>query len=425
MRTDSVNIADSALREIAELVQQDYGKAYSLAEPRRYKTSSRSAQEAHEAVRPTSVLRTPQLMSRSRSSATSSGCTRLIWQRTVATQMADARFDQVGIDIEALRRRRQRRATPLRACARPGRRSRSTGSSASTSEGRDDEPDEDAEADAAGAHRRAGPAACSRSCRSSTSRSRRRGYTEASLVKTLEELGIGRPSTYASIISTIQDRGYVRLEDRRFRPEDVGMVVTDKLVEHFPDIVDVNFTGVHGGRARRHRRRRARNGRRCSTSSTVRSSARSRRPRTRSSGTQEELDELCPLCPQEGREPGKLQVKLGRLRQVHRVPELSGMPLHPQHGRQRAPEPELLDETCPECGSHSCSSASGATVRSSDAAATPSAATSRRTRRPSTGVTCPQCHQGELVEKHTRFGTPFYSCDRYPECDAGGEQPAR
>src|SRR4029078_8637227 len=67
-------------------------------------------------------------------------------------------------------------------------------------------------------------------------------YSEASLVKKLEEEGIGRPSTYASIISTIQDRGHVRLEDKRFRPEDVGYVVTDKLVEHFPDVVDVNFT---------------------------------------------------------------------------------------------------------------------------------------------------------------------------------------
>ena len=81
-------------------------------------------------------------------------------------------------------------------------------------------------------------------------------FTEASLVKTMEELGIGRPSTYASIIGTIQERKYVRLEDKRFYPEDVGKVVTDKLIEHFPDIVDVNFTAVHGEGARRHRRGR-------------------------------------------------------------------------------------------------------------------------------------------------------------------------
>src|SRR4029453_15943394 len=101
MRTDSVTIADSALRELAELVNQDYGTAYTLAEARRYKTRSRNAQEAHEAVRPTSVFRTPQ-----RGAAPLGGdqlrLYTLIWQRTVATQMADARFDQVGIDIDAV-----------------------------------------------------------------------------------------------------------------------------------------------------------------------------------------------------------------------------------------------------------------------------------------------------------------------------------
>ena len=113
MRTDSLNIADSALREIAELVKTEYGPTYSLAEPRHYKTKSRSAQEAHEAVRPTSVLRTPDLMSRILE-VDQLRLYRLIWQRTVATQVADARFNQVGIDIEALAQDASRRR-PLRA----------------------------------------------------------------------------------------------------------------------------------------------------------------------------------------------------------------------------------------------------------------------------------------------------------------------
>src|SRR5204862_3523162 len=100
MRTDSVTIADSALREIAELVQQDYGKAYSLAEARRYKTRSRNAQEAHEAVRPTSVFRTPQRVAAALDRDQLRLYT-LIWQRTMACQMAEARFNQVTIDIEA------------------------------------------------------------------------------------------------------------------------------------------------------------------------------------------------------------------------------------------------------------------------------------------------------------------------------------
>ena len=116
MRTDSVTIADSALREIAEMVRSEYGEAYTLPEARRYKTRSRNAQEAHEAVRPTSVLRTPQRMA-STLDRDQLRLYTLIWQRTVATQMAEARFDQVGVDIEALRPGRPLRAARHRADA--------------------------------------------------------------------------------------------------------------------------------------------------------------------------------------------------------------------------------------------------------------------------------------------------------------------
>jgi len=234
MRTDSVNIADTALREIAELVKNDYGQAYALAEPRRYKTRSRNAQEAHEAVRPTSVLRTPDrvegVLDRDQLRLY-----RLIWQRTVATQVADARFNQVGVDIEGLdgEVRYGLRAT--------GQTLVFDGFIRIYKEGRDDQVDEDAETTL--------PDLTAEQLLRMLEVLPEQHFTqppprfsEASLVKTLEELGIGRPSTYASIISTIQDRGYVRLEEKRFYPEDVGMVVTDKLIEHFPDVVDVHFT---------------------------------------------------------------------------------------------------------------------------------------------------------------------------------------
>src|SRR5438132_123124 len=318
MRTDSVTIADSALREIAELVKQDYGRDYSLAEARRYKTRSRNAQEAHEAVRPTSVFRTPQRVAAALDRDQLRLYT-LIWQRTVATQMADARFDQVGIDIEAL----------APAASGNGERTRyglrATGQTLTFDgflklyrEGRDDEPDEDAEA--------APPVLTAEQLlrmlevlpeQHFTQPPPR--YTEASLVKKLEELGIGRPSTYASIISTIQDRGYVRLEDRRFRPEDVGYVVTDKLVEHFPDIVNPDFTAymekelddIAEGQLRKVQMLEEFNG------PFERALEKAEDSFERYS---EELDELCPLCPQEGREPGRLQVKLGRYGKFIRCP---------------------------------------------------------------------------------------------------------
>src|SRR5512133_443460 len=306
MRTDSVTIADSALREIAELVQQDYGKAYSLAEARRYKTRSRNAQEAHEAVRPTSVFRTPQRVAAALERDQLRLYT-LIWQRTVATQMADARFDQVGIDIEAL--------APAGVSGEQTRYGlRATGQTLTCDgflklyrEGRDDEPDEDAEA--------ALPVVTAEQLlrmlevlpeQHFTQPPPR--YTEASLVKKLEELGIGRPSTYASIISTIQDRGYVRLEDKRFFPEDVGVVVTDKLIEHFPDVVVINFTAqleeeldeIAEGQVGWTQVLHEFNG------PFERALEKAEDSFER---YEEELDELCPLCPQEGREPGTLEVK--------------------------------------------------------------------------------------------------------------------
>ena len=418
MRTDSVTIADSALREIAELVTHDYGKDYSLAQARRYKTRSRNAQEAHEAVRPTSVFRTPQRVAAALERDQLRLYT-LIWQRTVATQMADARFNQVGIDIEAL--------TPAGnggGQARYGL--RATGQTLTFDgflklyrEGRDDEPDEDAEA--------ALPVLTAEQVlrmlevlpeQHFTQPPPR--YTEASLVKKLEELGIGRPSTYASIISTIQDRGYVRLEDRRFRPEDVGYVVTDKLVEHFPDIVNPDFTAymekelddIAEGQLRKVQMLEEFNG------PFERSLEKAEDSFERYS---EELDELCPLCPQEGREPGRLQVKLGR------YGKFIGCPNYPEcryirnmDGTERA-EPELLDETCPDCG-RQLQRRVGRYGPFVGCSGYPECRYIKKDPPTSTGVTCPQCHRGELVEKHTRFGT-FYGCDRYPDCDLAVNNP--
>jgi DNA topoisomerase-1 len=419
MRTDSVTIADSALREIAELVKQDYGRDYSLAEARRYKTRSRNAQEAHEAVRPTSVFRTPQRVAAALERDQLRLYT-LIWQRTVATQMADARFDQVGMDIEALAPANGHGGGQTRYGLRAtGQTLTFDGFLKLYREGRDDEPDEDAEA--------ALPVLTAEQLlrllevlpeQHFTQPPPR--YTEASLVKKLEELGIGRPSTYASIISTIQDRGYVRLEDRRFRPEDVGYVVTDKLVEHFPDIVNPDFTAymekelddIAEGQLRKVQMLEEFNG------PFERALEKAEDSFERYS---EELDELCPLCPQEGREPGRLQVKLGR------YGKFIGCPNYPEcryirnmDGTERA-EPELLDETCPDCG-RQLQRRVGRYGPFVGCSGYPECRYIKKDPPTSTGVTCPQCHRGELVEKHTRFGT-FYGCDRYPECDLAVNNP--
>jgi DNA topoisomerase I len=412
MRTDSVNIAESALREITALVDREYGEAYTLSEPRHYKTRSRNAQEAHEAIRPTSAMRTPDRI-RGSLDDRQFKLYRLIWQRTVASQMAEARFNQVGVDIEAS-------ADDVRYGLRAtGQTLIFDGFRRVYFEGRDDAPDEDAE--------NMLPELTAEQLLRMLELLPEQHFTqppprfsEASLVKTLEELGIGRPSTYASIISTIQDRGYARLEDRRFYPEDVGEVVTDLLVEFFPDIVDTAFTArfeeelddiaegklgwiqvldeFYGPFERMIEK---------STDEIQR--------------FEERLDEKCPKCPTEGREPGNLVIKLGKYGKFigcDNFPECSY--IRNMDGSER-PEPELIDELCPECG-RQLQKRTGRYGPFVGCSGYPDCKFIKRDPPTSTGVTCPECKQGELVEKRTRFGM-FYGCERYPDCTMTANNP--
>jgi DNA topoisomerase-1 len=422
MRTDSVTIADTAIREIGELVLQEFGRAYGLEVPRRYKTRSRNAQEAHEAIRPTSVLRTPDRVASSLDRDQLRLYT-MIWQRTVATQMAEARFNQVGVDIEATA------ADTAAAEATYGL--RATGQTLVFdgfirvyTEGRDEGPDEDAE-------NRLPELIAEQALRMLEVLPEQHftqpppRFTEASLVKTLEELGIGRPSTYASIISTIQDRGYVRMQDKRFYPNDVGEVVTDKLVEHFPDIVNVNFTAemeeeldeiAEGELARV---QVLRNFYGPFAESLIRAEEKFER-------FVEELDEDCPRCIEEGRTPpGRLQKRLGRygffIGCTRFAEEDGGCKYIRNLDGQERPEPETLDETCPECG-RPLQRKYGRFGPFVGCSGYPECKYIKRDPPKGTGVTCPQCGQGEIVEKRTRFGL-MYGCVRYPDCDFAVNHP--
>jgi DNA topoisomerase-1 len=412
MRTDSVNIAETALREIAELVRGEFGTAYALPEHRRYKTRSRNAQEAHEAIRPTSVLRSPDRVAASLE-PDQLRLYDLIWKRTVATQMAEARFDQVGVDIQAV----EGEATyGLRAT---GQTLVFDGFIRVYTEGRDEGPDEDAES-------RLPELTAEQLLRLLEVLPEQHftqpppRYTEASLVKTLEELGIGRPSTYASIIQTIQARGYVRLDQKRFVPEDVAEVVTDKLVQHFPDIVDVHFTArmeeeldeIAEGTATRVGVLR---------DFYVPFSESLTLAEEKFERYLEELEELCPKCPTEGREPGRLQVRLGRFGKFIGCENFPDCDYIRNLDGSERPEPEMLDERCPDCGRQLVKKVGrfGPFVGCSGY---PDCRYIKKEPPKSTGVTCPQCGKGELVEKRTRFGL-MYGCDRYPECDCAVNNP--
>ena len=233
MRTDSVALANEAIAAGRRLIEQQFGKNYLPDEPRRYKTTAKNAQEAHEAIRPTDLLRRPQDVARYLDDD-QRRLYELIWLRTVASQMESAVLDQVAIDIADKRGTVTLRAT--------GAILLFDGFLRVYQEGRDD-PDEEEREERRLPQVKEGEALTRGVIKSEqhfTQPPPR--YTEASLVKRLEELGIGRPSTYATILQVLQDRKYVRLDKSRFVPEDRGRVVTAFLESFFQRYVEYNFT---------------------------------------------------------------------------------------------------------------------------------------------------------------------------------------
>jgi DNA topoisomerase-1 len=401
MRTDSVALAQQALAEAREVIAATFGPEYALEKPRTYKNRAKNAQEAHEAVRPTTIARTPASV-RTHLTPDQLKLYELIWKRTVASQMPDAQLDQTAVEIDAA----------------PGHRFRATGSVVRFpgfirlyTEGTDDSGEEKEgilpalEQGEALALRGLLPE------QHFTEPPPR--YSEATLVKTLEEYGIGRPSTYAAIMNTLVTRKYVRLEKRRFFPEDVGMVVNDLLVSHFTKYVDYNFTAeleeeldrVSRGEKQWKPLLREFWG---PFSDLLRQKE---GEVSKSDVTTEATKETCPDC---GR---PLVVKLGRrgkFLSCSGFPECRYMASLAKDG-QTAEEPVVSDQTCEKCGKPMVVKL-GRYGRFLSCSGYPECKNMQPLVKPrATGVACPQCGTGELTERRSRFG-PFFSCNRYPEC---------
>ncbi len=234
MRTDSVQLSGEALGASRRLIGQRFGEAYLPERPRQYKTKTKNAQEAHEAIRPTDLFRIPSEL-RGHLDDDQRRLYDLIWKRTVASQMAAALLDRVTADIGSADGVVGLRAT--------GQTVAFDGFLKLYQEGRDDPSGEEDEDGAMLPPLAVGDPMKQRSVtplQHFTEPPPR--YSEASLVKKMEELGIGRPSTYASIISVLQNRSYVRLEQKRFVPEDKGWLVNAFLVEKFGHWVEYDFT---------------------------------------------------------------------------------------------------------------------------------------------------------------------------------------
>lgn len=408
MRTDSVNLAGEALDEIRAFVKERYGADHLPPRARVYKTKAKNAQEAHEAIRPTSIRRIPQEL-KAHLTADQARLYELIWKRALACQMAHALINVVAVDLSA----------------GAGNLFRATGSNIVSPgfmrvylEGRDDAKGADDDQERILPDLREGEFVDLKVIRPRqhfTEPPPR--YTEASLVKTLEEYGIGRPSTYASIISTLQEREYAGLDKKRFHPTDVGRIVNRFLTEYFTAYVDYDFTakledeldavsrGEEDWIPLLEQFWRPFKDRVDHIQETVK----------RSDVTQEAIAEACPQCG------APLSIRLGRHGRFigcTRYPECDyTRDLGDGAETQRPPAEVVAGRSCPECGSE-LQIKRGKYGKFIGCSAYPKCRYLEPLERPQdTGVTCPKCNQGTLVKKKSRRGKIFYSCSTYPACD--------
>ena len=398
MRTDAVNLSEKFLQEAKELIGANFGKNYQLSAPRFYTNKSKNAQEAHEAVRPTEVARTPEsvepFLERNQFRLYD-----LIWRRAVATQMAPAELNAAAIEITS----------------NNGYSFRANGQTIhfdgflklfpdKTKENLLPQVTKDENLNCAEIkpeqHFTEPPAR----------------YSDATLVKVMENYGIGRPSTYAPTINTIEERGYIERDDKkRFAPKDIAYIVNDLLVAHFPHVVDYKFTAEMENNL-----------------DEIAQGKKEWRPViasfwgpfkenldkkeieiSKAELTEEKTDEKCEKCG------SPMIIKTGRFGKFlacTNYPECKHTKsLNPEEAKQEGLI-EASNEKCEKCGEAmilrhgrfgqflgcsgypKCKNIKGIDIK--------------------VGLKCPKCNQGDLVQRRSKKrGKPFYGCNRYPDCD--------
>jgi DNA topoisomerase-1 len=453
MRTDSTRVSAEALAEVRSLVQERYGPQYLPAEPNVYRTK-KDAQDAHEAIRPTSAARTPESLA-GHLSEDELKVYRLIWMRFVASQMNPALFDQTTIDIAAGDYLFRATGSVLKF----------DGFLAVYEEGKDQKDEEDEEikhklpAVTEGEELKLKHLKPEQHFTEPPPR-----YNEATLVKELEARGVGRPSTYASILSTIQDREYVKKEGGKFHPTELGMVVTDLLVENFDDIFDIAYTArmeeeldeIEEGklnwrealaefydkfardleRAEKHMTDVKRLEKptdlvcdKCGKPMVIRwgrhGSFIACTGYPECTNTREltvdlpdvdkhDLSELggeeeyCPNC---GR---PMALKKGRFGQFLACTGYPDCKTTKQLGGQEKKPDVLIEERCPKCGSQMALKHG----RFGEFTACSNYPKCKYVKQKTIGMACPRTGcDGEIAERRSRRGKNFYGCTNYPKCD--------
>jgi DNA topoisomerase I len=404
MRTDSTRISNDAINDVRGFVEKQYGKSYLPEKPNVYR-SKKSAQDAHEAIRPTSMDYPPERVRRFLRRE-DFALYSLIWARFVASQMGPAVYDQTGFDIQvgdALFR-----AT--------GQQLKFDGFIRVYTEGRDDE-DDDQEATLPDLRQGDALKLLGLEPRQHFTQPPPR-FTQATLIKELEEDGIGRPSTYASIVSNILNREYVTLDERRtLAPTELGFLVTDLLVDAFPDILNVKFTAgmedvldeVEEGKQDWQKAMKkfytpfARDLKKADKE--MRDVKRQEVP----------TDVPCEKCG------SMMVIKWGRNGEFLACPQYPECKntknfTRGENGEIEAAKEEEINETCEQCG-RPMMLRWGKYGRFLGCSGYPECKNIRGLEKPiDTGVQCPECKQGSLQQRKSRRGKLFYSCERYPDC---------
>lgn len=406
MRTDSVRLASEAVSDIRQYIRKRFGAGNLPEKARVFRSKSKNAQEAHEAIRPSAVEREPQAIA-AHLSGDQARLYELIWKRAVACQMREALYDTVSAELDA---------GPAHGFRATGSVLREPGYLALYQEARDEDAADDESMKAlpplAVGDRL--PLLAVQDERHTTEPPPR--YTEASLVKALEERGIGRPSTYASIISTLKDRDYVTLNDKRFVPTDTGVVVAGFLGRHFERYVDYAFTARMEDQLDAIARGEAlwvqvlerfwKNFKQQVDDINEHVS--------RKDATTEALEESCPQC-------GKpLLVRLGKR---GRFIGCSGYPecgyTRNMDGSEQAEQDNkpIEGRVCPQCKAPLLQR-TGRYGPFIGCSAYPKCRYVEKVvdKKEDSGIPCPSCHKGTLVRKRGRQGRSFFSCSAYPDC---------
>lgn len=394
MRTDSYNLAADFVGAARDFVSDSFGEKYLTASPRVFAKKSKLAQEAHEAIRPSHVLETPDKIKKFLSPQQFK-LYNLIWRRAVASQMAEALLDATIIDIDAKKKYLFRASGSV---------VKFNGFLAAWPfVGKEEILPEVAEGEKLDLknlnleqHFTEPPAR----------------YSDATLVKALEEKGIGRPSTYAPTISTIIERGYVTREEKRLRPAEIALVVNDLLVEHFPQIIDYDFTAK--------------------VEDDLDEIAEGKKPwpevienfydpfadnlekkyeeLNKDEIINEKTDEVCEKCG------APMAVKLGRYGRFiacTAYPECKNIKNINESGEVEKPEDEKTNEVCEKCGAPMIVK-HGRFGKFIACSKYPECKNTKQILN-STGVKCPECGEGDIVSRRGKRGT-FYGCSRYPDC---------